>query len=151
MATRSRGVDEHWLQQIPEFLDAVELAPATPASLLHTEVMREHLLVTNGPVGWKLSGLFDFEPAMQGAAEYEFGAVGLFFSCGTGSLLRRVLLSYGNRSALLDAALQHRLMAYTLLHRYSNLSWYLERLPPAAGEQTPSALAEKWWALNEAR
>src|SRR5450432_563516 len=73
---RRHGLSEHWLEQIPAFLAATPLADAAPGALLHTEVMREHLLVNQGPNGWQLSGLFDFEPAMQGAPEYEFGALG---------------------------------------------------------------------------
>ena len=88
---------------------------------------------------------------MQGAAEYEFGAVGLFFSCGSRRVLRRVLEGYGYDSADLNEALGRRLMAYKLLHRYSNLRWYLERTPPTSGEQTLEALAVKWWGLEEAR
>jgi hygromycin-B 7''-O-kinase len=145
---RGHGVDELWIDQIPEFLRSTSLAPPASASLLHTEVMREHLLVTNGPGGWVLSGLIDFESCMQGAAEYEFGAVGLFFACDTPGVLRRVFRGYGYEAAQLDAALQHRLMAYTLLHRYSNLRWYLNRMPPTAGEQTLEALARQWWALS---
>ena len=147
---RSHGLDEQWLEQIPEFLRATPLVPPASLSLLHTEVMREHLLVTNGPSGWMLSGLFDFESSMQGAAEYEFGAVGLFFACDTPGVLRQVLRGYGYEAAQLDAALQHRLLAYKLLHRYSNLRWYLNRMPPTAGERTLEALARKWWVLSVA-
>jgi hygromycin-B 7''-O-kinase len=118
---RSHDVDERWLEQIPDFLRAIPLGPVATISLLHTEIMREHLLVRLGPSGWTLSGLFDFEPSVQGAAEYEFGAVGLVFAGGAPGVLRRVLRSYGYSAAELDAELQHRLLAYKLLHRYSNL------------------------------
>ncbi len=44
--------------------------------LLHTEVMRQHLLTAEGPQrGMGLSGLIDFEPAMRGEREYEFAGV----------------------------------------------------------------------------
>jgi len=114
-------------------------------SLLHTEIMREHLLVQHGPTGWKFSGLFDVEPAMLGAAEYEFASVGLFFSCGESRVLRCVLLAYGYQEQQLGPELQHRLMAYALLHRYSNLPWWLDRLPPQHGATTLQALAHLWW------
>jgi Phosphotransferase enzyme family len=79
---RAAGVDRAWLEQIPAFLDSVTLDPGPRPVLLHTEVMREHLLVSPHPDGWSLSGLLDFEPAMRGAREYEFAAVGLFVSRG---------------------------------------------------------------------
>ena len=72
---RALGLPAAWADQIPGFLEAVALRSGTPV-LLHTEVMREHLLVTEGPEGaWDLSGLIDFEPAMHG--EYEFTGVGI--------------------------------------------------------------------------
>ena len=44
----------------------------------------------------------------------------------------------------LDAALQCRFMVWAILHRYSNLRWYLERMP-AQGETTLEELAARWW------
>jgi hygromycin-B 7''-O-kinase len=143
---RARGLGEPWLTQIPEFLDSVPL-PASAPVLLHTEVMREHLLVTAGPGGgWSLSGLYDFEPAMMGAREYEFASAGLFVSRGDARFLRRLLTAYGYPGDRLDQALQRRLLAYTLLHRYSDLPWYLEELP-APSARTLDALAAHWWSV----
>jgi hygromycin-B 7''-O-kinase len=142
---RARGLEARWLEQIPRFLDATAPGERAPDSLLHTEVMREHLLVERGPNGWALTGLFDFEPAMLGAPEYEFAAVGLFVSCGDAALLRRVLLSYGFHESELNESLSRRLLGYALLHRYSNLPWYLKRLPPPESVRTLEALASTWW------
>ncbi len=52
--------------------------------------------------------------------------------------------AYGHPGDRLDNTLQRRLLAYTLLHRYSDLSWYLEEMPtqPAL---TLDALATRWW------
>ena len=127
---RSKGLEPSWLAQIPAFLDAVPLDLAAPRVLLHTEVMREHLLVREVEGRWELSGLFDFEPAMCGAAEYELASVGVFVSGGDPRLLRALLLAYGYRAGSLDEAFSRRILAYAILHRYSNLRWYLERLPP---------------------
>ncbi len=146
---RARGLEEHWLAQIPEFLDTHPLDGAPAESLLHTEIMREHLFVEENANGWKLSGLFDFEPAMIGSPEYEFAAVGLFFSCGEPAILRRVLTAYGHAGDRLDADLSARLLAYTLLHRYSNLPWYLRRLPPPPEARALQDLARHWWGLDE--
>ena len=144
---RERGLAPHWLAQIPAFLDAWK--PALPGApvLLHTEVMREHLLVERGADGWRLSGLFDFEPAMLGDPNYEFASVGLFTACGDSGFLRRILRAYGRRDAQLSAALSCRFMAHALLHRYSNLPWYLERLPPQ-GATTLEELAQRWWGAG---
>jgi hygromycin-B 7''-O-kinase len=146
-----RGLDRRWCEQIPGFLETVPLRPCRPDSLLHTEVMREHLLARQGPDGWTLSGLFDFEPAMIGAPEYEFAAVGLFVSCGDPAVLRRVLIAYGYAENQLDAELQNRFLAYTLLHRYSNLPWYLKRVPPPDRVRSLSELASFWWGFADDR
>lgn len=144
---RARGLGAEWLDPLPTFLESVALAAPARGALLHTEVMREHLLVTSGPSGFRLSGLFDFEPAMIGAPEYEFASVGIFVACGDRALLRRLLLAYGYREGELDLGLQRRFMAYSLLHRYSNLAWYLERVPPGEGHRTLDDLAAWWFAV----
>lgn len=141
---RAKGLDEAWLAQIPAFLEAVPLELEGPRVLLHTEVMREHLLVREGERGWELSGLFDFEPAMCGAPEYELASVGVFVSCGDARLLRTLLRAYGYRDDSLDEAFSRRMLAYAIVHRYSNLRWYLERLPPLEAP-TLDALALQGW------
>lgn len=144
---RALGLGEPWLAQIPDFLDSVRLLPSPPA-LLHTEVMREHLLAVAGPgAQWSLSGLYDFEPAMTGAREYEFALAGVYVSAGDPHVLRRLLTAYGYRDDQLDGGLQRRLLAYALLHRYSNLPKYL-RILPLPRAQTLGALAERWWRLD---
>jgi hygromycin-B 7''-O-kinase len=145
---RARGLDERWLAQIPGFLDAWMPRDDGPRALLHTEMMREHLLVSSVQGRWRVTGLFDFEPAMVGAPEYDLASFGLFVSCGDGRFLRRALRVYGYPEAALDDGLSRRLMAYALLHRYSNLRWYLERLP-SPGVNSLDALAMRWWSLDD--
>ena len=145
---RDRGLAPQWLEQIPDFLERWRPAPGGARALLHTEVMREHLMVELAADGWRLSGLFDFEPAMVGDPAYEFASVGLFVACGDARFLRRTLRAYGKPQADIDDGLACRYMACALLHRYSNLPWYLQRLPPQ-GETTLEQLAQqRWWALQ---
>jgi len=145
---RSRGLDEHWVGQIAGFLSANPLDAAPAECLLHTEVMREHLLVERGADCWQYTGLFDFEPAMIGAPEYEFASVGLFFSCADPRLFRCVLRAYGYAESDLNADLERRMLVYTLLHKYGNLPWYLRRLPPPEGATTLEQLASHWWGVT---
>jgi hygromycin-B 7''-O-kinase len=139
---RERRLPPEWVEQVEPFLARWMPPPAPKQVLLHTELMREHLMVQDGLP----TGLFDFEPAMLGDAEYDFASFGLFVSCGDARFLRRALRAYGYAAHQLDESLQCRLMAHTLLHRYSNLRWYLERLP-LPGAMTLEALASHWWAL----
>lgn len=140
---RERQLPPQWLERIDEFLARRMPPPAPRHVLLHTEIMREHLTFDGG----RLSGLFDFEPAMIGAPDYDFASVGLFVSCGDARLLRRTLLAYGFAASALDETASCRFMAYALLHRYSNLRWYLERLP-MPGATTLEQLAAHWWGLD---
>ncbi|MFE0188731.1 aminoglycoside phosphotransferase family protein [Streptomyces sp. NPDC058989] len=137
---RSRGLPEPWLEQIPDFLDSVALPSQPPAALLHTEFMRQHLTVEEAD-DWRLTGLLDFEPAMIGHRAYDFVAVGLFVSRADPRLLSRVFGAYGTDFAPTE------LLAYTLLHVYSNLPWYLRELP-APPEATLEALAERWFGTR---
>lgn len=102
-------------------------------------MMREHLLVTPGT--WTLNGVLDFETAMTGDRGYEFAAVGLFVSRGDPRLLGRLLAAYGQSFD------PRELLAYTLLHRYSNLNGYLTQLP-APPVPTLDAAAATWFGTQ---
>ena len=125
-----------WLSQIDGFLESVPLAPGPERVLLHTEVIREHLVVTPGT--WTLSGLLDFETAMTGDRAYEFVAVALFVSRGDPRLLGRILAAYGRSFD------PRELLAYTLLHVHSNLPECLSELP-APPEPILDSLALTWF------
>ena len=58
--------------------------------------------------------------------------------------MRRVLEVSG---LAIDAGLPRRLLGYALLHRYSNLRWYLERMPPGRGVDSFDRLAAQWFAV----
>ena len=125
-----------WLSQIEDFLESVPLTPGRERVLLHTEVIREHLMVHPGT--WTLSGLLDFERAMTGDRAYEFAAAGLFVSRGDPRLLGRILAAYGRSFD------PRELLAYTLLHVHSNLPECLTELP-APPEPTLDSLALAWF------
>jgi hygromycin-B 7''-O-kinase len=142
----AHGAPADWLARIPAFLAGFTPSAARPEALLHTEIMREHLLVDVGPAGWRITGLVDFEPATIGPVEYELASVGLFFAEGDAELLRATLIAYGFTADQLDAGLRRRILAYALLHRESNLAWFLERLPPRPATTTFEQLADEWFA-----
>ncbi len=85
---------EPWLSGIPEFLDSVPLPASTDLALLHTEFMPEHLTIDMRD-GRRLTGLFDFEPAMIGDPAYDFVNAGLFVTRGDPRQLRRFYEAYG--------------------------------------------------------
>ena len=125
---RKRRCPDAWLGEIPGLLDAV--LPPEPTGWVHTEVMLEHLLVRRTAAGWKLSGLFDFEPSWVAPIAYELPSIGLFVARGDRAVFRAILTAMGAR---LDEDLPERCLRMALVHRYCNLRWYGERIPPPPG------------------
>jgi len=66
---------------------------------------------------------------------------------GDSRFLRRVLTGYGYTEGQLDRDLRRRLLAWAILHRYSNLAAWLRRLPPPS-IPTLASLAERWFATE---
>ena len=110
---QAHGLAPEWLEQIPTFLDRVDLSSGTQCrSLLHTEIMREHLRVQPRAGGWEISGRFDFEPAMIGTPEYDFASVGVFLSGGEPGLFAAFLDGYGLPEQERTVALQETVVAW---------------------------------------
>jgi len=127
---RAQGAPGHLIEQIPEFL--ARAAPLYPADLRYALVTGDvhdyHLLVD----GQHLVGLFDFDDARLGHADYDLAATALFLRD-----TRTLLAAYGADPP------QGRLLAYTLLHRYRELRWVLEEFvghTPATLDELASAL-----------
>lgn len=136
---RKRGLSEGLARQIPDFLASLSFNNA-PYLVLHTEIMLDHVFAENESL--QITGLIDFEPAMVGLREYEFASVGLFITQGNVRLLRAFMSGYGHQ---IDSELHRRLMGFALLHRYSNLSWYLQFMP---NKDTIEELAESWFGTR---
>lgn len=139
----STGLDPSWADGVDAFLARWTPRDDGRRVLLHTEIMREHLMVEPAERGWRISGLFDFEPAMVGAPEYELSSIAIFVASAEPGLLGTLLDAYG---AEVDDELPLRIMAYSLLHRYSNLRWYMKRLGVPDGARDLEALALAWFA-----
>ncbi len=135
---------EDFLKQIPEFLARVNLPMPQQISFLHTEVMKDHVFFKKEMGVLKFKGFIDFEPSMSGDPEYDFASVGIFLSSGNKSVLRAFFEGYEYLSIAALSDFRKRIMAYTLLHRYSNLNWYLQFMPQA---NTLDELADLWWAI----
>jgi hygromycin-B 7''-O-kinase len=145
---KTRGLGDAWLEQLPGFLDSVDLRPPAEGVLLHTEIMRDHVLVEERADGWRLSGILDFEPAMIGDPEYELASVAVFLTGGDFEAFRAFLRGYGLPASAQTPDLARRVLAYLLLHRYGNLAWHLELLPEHREATTLDALAAAWWPFG---
>ena len=144
---REGKLAEYWLEQIPAYLE--RQIPHIPTDfdpvLLNTE-LGGFFTFAQRDAQWVFAGLGDFADAFVGHSEYEFAAVGIFISGGNRELFRAFLLRYGYTTEQLTPKLSNRIMTYALLHRYSNLTWYLEEVPPPPNAKTLEDLALHFFA-----
>ncbi len=140
---RRQELPAAWLDLVPAFLDDVDLSTTSPV-FLHTELLREHVLVRHDGRRWTVSGLIDFEPSMLGAAEYEFVAASVYLAGGDPARWRSFLRGYGHTAAHPGEEFARRCLAYTVLHRYSSLRRYLTWMP-VPDEPSLDELARLWF------
>lgn len=152
MASQARNCMEHHrikklpqelVAQIPDYIGSMlPIIESAPVVFLHTELMADHVFVDPGRL--TVTGLIDFEPSTMGAVEYDFTGVPPFITQGRPQLLRAFLDGYGYRWTESSPRLA---MTYLILHRYSNLGWFLELL----GDRRPQnitrleELEQFWW------
>lgn len=138
---QKKNMPAPWLAELEGYLDSLRL-PDKPLALLHTELMPDHTLVRKVDGRFKITGIFDFEPALVGHPEYEFASVGLFFGRGQPGLLSAFLSGYGAKDPQPPG-----ILAMALLHRYSNFSWYRQFMPNL-DDGPLQALAQGWFPVK---
>jgi hygromycin-B 7''-O-kinase len=131
---RGKGLGEHWLAQLPSFLAKHRPRAPHARAIVHSELGPGHVLYQDGAI----TGVIDFADACVGDPDFELPAVGIFVTRGNRPLFRRFLLALGREVA------PERALAYTLLHRYANLAWYLREVPPGDA-RTLDQLAHAWF------
>jgi Phosphotransferase enzyme family len=97
---------------------------------------------------WRLCGFFDFDDARIGFHEYDLASAGLFMMLGPPHLLRAFLQAYGYAERELNEKLTARLMVYTLLYRYRDLTWILGELVTERSRATLAELGEAIYGLG---
>lgn len=138
---RGFGLGEARLEEVIEFVrDTPPVESTSPGVLCHTEIMLEHLFMRYEKGRPRLTALIDFEPSMQAVPEYDMCAVGVFVSQGERGLFKRFLKGYGHDGNPNDT------MRMLLLHRYSNLKWFISTLPSALREASLGDLARFWFS-----
>jgi hypothetical protein len=98
-----------------------------------------------------LPGLTGFEPAMRAEREYEVADGRVFAAEGDSRFPARTLTAYGYRRDQLGADLRRRLLAWGIMHRYSNFTWRLRRLPgrrPAVAIYGPTSSGKTALSLD---
>lgn len=138
---RGFGLDENRIAQILQFIESS--APVENLServICHTEIMREHLFAKRTGSGTTLAGLIDFEPSMVAVPEYDLCSVGLFLTAGEKGLFRVFSDAYGYKGSA------EAIMRMLLLHRYSNMKWFISTLPPETGSGSLEQLSAYWFS-----
>lgn len=141
------GLEPSRIREIVEFVElgrpVEELV--TPV-ICHTEMMREHLFAGGPESNNSLSGLIDFEPSMLAIPQYDLCAAGLFITAGEPGLFSVFLDGYGSSIDASAAAITRML----LLHRYSNMKWFVSTLPAALRDADLLTMGEYWYGKNPA-
>ncbi len=116
--------------------------------LLLADITDEHVYVSERDGRWRMTGYLDFGDAMLGHPDYEMVAPGIDIARCDAGILRALLLASGYDASRLDDALRHRLMAYTLLHRYVNLKEIMGFFPETRDAATLEELAHALWPVD---
>lgn len=148
---RRRGAPEAMLEAVAAYLASVDLAPSGAdervasrgPSLMHTELIGEHVLVAERGGRWRAVGLIDLADAMVGEPLYELTAPAEFLFRRDTACLRAALRGYGVAEAAIDEELGRRLFGLHLCHRYASLA----RMVTFLGEPAPATLDEVRRAL----
>ena len=126
---RQGSLPEHLLAQLPDYLAGAQ--PLFPEDfqprLLHCDLTRDHLLLTERDGRWRISGLIDFGDVQVGHIDYEWVALHLDLYDADRTWTRTFLRAYGEAWPV-DERFSRRMMAYALLHRFSDMRPFVQRL-----------------------
>ena len=134
------GLGTAWTTRITNFIENSEAIEylADPV-ICHTEIMQEHLFVKKHNGSFRITGLIDFEPSMIAIPEYDFCSVGLFICAGEKGLFKHFLESYGYSGD------SKGIMRMLLLHRYSNMKWFMSTIPDTVRINSIEDLCNYWF------
>jgi hygromycin-B 7''-O-kinase len=122
------SLPEHLLEQLPDYLASI--GPLCPADfrprLLNCDITEDHVLLSRVGGRWEITGWIDFGDARVGDPEYEWVAVGLGALASEVDVIRRFLTAYGWE--WWGEAFNRRMLAWSLLHLFSDMRPFLERL-----------------------
>jgi hygromycin-B 7''-O-kinase len=116
------GVPLHLVEQMPDCIERAELG-RSPVVLCHGDVHDENVMLVNHERdGWQLSGIIDFGDSLSGDAVFDLVTPALLVARGERVLFRALLRGYGVE---LTPSLHARLVAYSILHRWNDLTRYI--------------------------
>jgi hygromycin-B 7''-O-kinase len=126
---RNGSLPEHLLAQLPDYLaGALPLFPPDfRPTIINCDLTCDHVLLTEQDEHWHITGLIDFGDVQVGHVDYEWVALHLSLLEGDRDLLRAFLRAYGWEQVV-DERFSRRMMAYSLLHLFSDMRPFVERL-----------------------
>jgi len=132
------GVPSELADQVDPLLAQVGTLDDSSRVFLHTELLDQHVLVTERDGRFELCALLDFADSRIGPAEYDFAAPVEFIFKGEAGLLRAFLVAYGTPDHELGPERSESMLAWALCHQFGSLRRMLQVVAPAR----PSSLRE---------
>ncbi len=142
------GCPKALVAEMPGWLKAAQ--PLHPEGfspcLLHADMTDENLLVEEVRGRWTLSGLVDFGDSLLGWKEYEWVTPAFLVCHREPALVQALVRGAGVSAQEMNEAMTLRLGAWSLLHRYNNITRYLT---PAGPTPSLDELVRNWWRWED--
>ena len=144
---RARGLDERWIAEVVEFVDALPPVAEWPADevFLHNDIHLDHVHLAIDGGTPRLCGFLDFADAQIGAREAEFVTVGGFLAVTDPHAASIFLRGYGMSPEALTPELARRLTGHVLVNRYCDIAPILRRYPEEARPRSLAELHRRMW------
>ncbi len=142
----SKELSEPWLKNVKSFMaefDLSEFQTSNPV-FLHADLTSDHFLVNED----NISGVIDFADCQVGHPDYELLAPAGFIFKGQKTFLRHFLIHCGFSLKQLTSSFSHKLMAWTLLHRYCAIHSHFKNEMQVSDQGNFKDLAEKVYPLE---
>ncbi len=145
---RNSSLPKHLLAQLPGYLaDALPLFPSDfRPTIINCDLTCDHVLLTEQDGHWHITGLIDFGDVQVGHVDYEWVALHLSLLDADRDLLRAFLCTYGWEQVV-DERFSRRMMAYSLLHLFSDMRPFVGRLGGPERVQRIEELETALWRL----
>lgn len=121
-----KKMQKKWVRLIPQFLAQFSKEEFTikKSVFLHADLTYDHFLVSRVKKKWRIEGVIDFADCRLGHPEYDLVATTAFLLKGRKEPLKEYLMSFGFKKTQLNPRLSEKLLAWTLLHKYSDFRNY---------------------------
>ncbi len=147
---QSKNLHSNWLSEMPDFInqfDETEFMTDSPV-FIHADLTWDHFLVQKVHGGWKLAGVIDFADCRIGHPEYEMITTVVFLFKKNPVLLKKYFEVMGIPKKEMNDRLSEKLLAWTILHTFSNLNNYFSKEMSQMVKPNYSALAKLVFPLN---